>query len=237
MKTKMTTLAGIALVALGLSSGRANALQPGEYDGEAVRLLRAMAQALPLRTTSLQKIAPAFAVEKKAGLTWDEAVAEADRRFGHRQPERAAFLRKYLGKGSPESQLDQLHLRLRGSGFIIPGYTSKELVFEPWHKPTATMWVSVGKGQLLGEPTLRLLGTTIEGVVYTSLAFDLTDHLIAATREMVRTRGATMIVGQNTSSAGVDSFWVQISTLDGGSESLTFTSDLVLTERRVRSPK
>ena len=237
MKTNLTTLAGIALAALGLSGGRANAFQPGEYDDEAVRLLRAMAQAIPLRTTSLQKIAPAFVVEKQAGLTWDEAVAEADRRFGQRQPERAAFLRKDLGKGSPESHLDQLHLRLRNSGGIS-GFTSKEFAFEPRDKPTATILVSVGQRQLLDEPTLRLPRATIEGVVYTHLVFDLTDHLIAAGRELVSTRGATLTAGQNTTGgAGENWFSVQVSTPDGGSEALTFTSDIVIKERRVFLPK
>lgn len=78
LKTATTTSAAIALVAFALSA-TANSFQPGEHDEEALRLLRAMAGAIPLRTTSLSKIAPDFAVEKHAGLAWEEAVAERTR--------------------------------------------------------------------------------------------------------------------------------------------------------------
>ena len=237
LKTPNMTFAAIALVAFCLSVS-ANGFQPGEYDEEALRLLRTMSVAIPLRTTSLPKTAPDFAVEKHAGLAWNEAVAEANSRFGQRQPERAAFLRKYLGKGSPEVQLGELQLPVSGMSVGTGSGTSRGFVFGPADKPTATITVWVAQGQLIGEPTLGLTTATIEGVVYSNLVFDLSDHLISANRQLPpNSNGATLTVGQNTSgSGGVNFFWVRISAPGGASESINYTPDLVIRERSVSTP-
>ena len=231
------TLAAISLVAFCLSA-TANGFQPGEHDKEALRLLRAMSVAIPLRTTSLPKIAPDFAVEKDAGLAWNEVVAVANSRFGQRQPERAAFLRKYLGKGSPEVQLGELQLSVSGMSTRTGGGASRGFVFGPVAKPTATITVWIAQDQLIDEPTLGLTTATIEGVVYSNLVFDLSDHLISANRQLPpNANGATLSVGQNTSGAGgVNFFWVQISAPGGASESINYTPDLVIRERWVNAP-
>ncbi len=227
LKTPTTTSAAIALVAFALSA-TANSFQPGEHDEEALRLLRAMAGAIALRTTSLSKIAPDFAVEKHAGLAWEEAVAEANSRFGQRQPDRAAFLRKYLGKGSPETQLAELQLPTSGLHAGTASGISRGFEFGPPDKPTATIIVWLAKGQLISEPTLCLT-TAVAGVVY-NLEFDVSDHLTSATRQLSpSSKGATLTVGQNTSgTGGVNFFWVQISARAGESESINYTPDLVI---------
>src|ERR1700689_5032695 len=102
MKTLVALLWLTLLPALGLATDLPgahdawNLLDPGSHDDEVRALLRSMTEALPLRTTTLREIAPAFIVEKQEGLTWEQAVADADRRIGAGQPERALFLRKYL---------------------------------------------------------------------------------------------------------------------------------------------
>ncbi len=236
---KMKNISVSMVVLASLLSATANGFQSGEYDEEALRLLRTMSGAIPLRTTSLQKTAPDFAVQKHPGLAWGEAVAEANSRFGQRQPERAVFLRKYLGKGSPEIQLVELQLPSSGISFVTGSGISRGFVFGPADKPTATITVRVVPGQLLiGEPTLDLTTATVEGVVYSHLKFDLNDHLTSATRQLPpNSKGVTLTVGQNTSgTGGVNFFWVQISAPGGESESINCTPDLVIRERWVRSP-
>src|SRR4030095_4579130 len=100
----------LTLVALSAVPGRAEAplFLPGQHDEEGAKLLQRMSQVIPLRTTRLQTVAPEFAIEKRAGLTWADAVAEADSEYGKKDPKRFAFLRRYLAAGSPEINLADL---------------------------------------------------------------------------------------------------------------------------------
>src|SRR5215207_4784517 len=100
----------LTLVALSAVPGRAEGppFLPGQHDKEGAKLLRTMSRVIPLRITRLQTLAPEFAIEKRAGLTWAEAVAEADSRYGKKDPKRFAFLRRYLAPGSPEINLADL---------------------------------------------------------------------------------------------------------------------------------
>jgi hypothetical protein len=197
-----------------------------------------MSRAIPLRTTSLQKIAPEFVVEKHVGLMWSEAVAEANSRFGPRQPERAAFLRKYLGKGSAEIQLAELQLPISGGSTITGGGISRGFVFGPVDKPTAEITVWTAQGKLIGDPTLDLTTVTVEGVVYRELSFDVGDRLISTNLYLPpNSKGATIVAGQNTSGeGGVNYFWVSISAPGDESELISYTPDLVIKERRVSTP-
>jgi hypothetical protein len=106
----------IGLMLLSAASWAAD-FQPGQYDEFIQKELRRIMQAAPLHTTTVRDVAPEFVVEKVEGLSWEQALAEAERRFGEHQPERALFLRKYLAKGAPESQLEELHWPDRGLGF------------------------------------------------------------------------------------------------------------------------
>ena len=135
---------------------RANALDPDAEDEEALRLLRTMTRVLPLRAASLATIAPDFAVEKRAGLVWEEAVAEANSRFGQSQPQRAAFLCKYLTKGSSELQLVELRLPAARFSGGDGGTMSKGFVFGPPDKPTATLSVGIAETRIVAEPRLTL---------------------------------------------------------------------------------
>ena len=198
-----------------------------------------MSDAIPLRTTSLLTIAPEFVVEKRAGLSWGEAVAEANSRFGQRQPHRAAYLRKYLGDGSPESHLAELQLESSRSGASTGSSRSIGFVFGPADKPTATITVWLAhRGPLQSEPILSLSTATVGGVVYSYLSFDSSDRLTSAARQLpANSKGATFTVGQNTSGRGeVNFFWVRISAREGGSESINYTPELVIRERSVSTP-
>ena len=91
-----------------LARSSAAEFQPGKCDAVVLEHMRAMVRAVPLRTTTVRDVAPEFAVAKRADLTWDEALADANHRLGESQPTRALFLRKYLSRGAPDSRLLEL---------------------------------------------------------------------------------------------------------------------------------
>lgn len=213
---------------------------PGSHDKEALRLLQQMTQALPLRTTTLKTIDSSFAVEKEPGLSWDQAVAAANMRYGTRQPERAAFLRKYLGQGSPESNLSELQLPEYGVGMTTGSGRSKGFVIGLPDQPTAIIWFSIANDRLVGEPTLTLTNSTVDGVVYSHLDFDLQDRLISALLQApLDSRRLTL--GQNLSGkGGVNFYHATFHAGDRGgmdeSESIHYSPEMVITERRVQMP-
>jgi hypothetical protein len=189
-----------------------------------------------MRSTLLGEIAPAFAVAKHPGLTWDEAVSEANARFGIRLAERAAFLRKYIVNGSPEAQLAELQLR-SGGGTIMGGGISKGFVIGPPNNPVATIYVWVSQGRIVGEPTLWLAHAKIKGVTYDELIFDLNDCLISTNQSLGKINGSALTIGQNTTGeGGVNHYWAQVSGPDGESETIRFTPELVIKQRWVWIP-
>ncbi len=214
----------------------------GEMDQEALRLLRIMSQSLPLRTTTLQQIAPEFVVAKSAAPTWSDALADANARFGPRQPQRAAFLRKYLERGSSEADLDELglHLSLASGGAVTGAGSSKTLAFGPAEEPTATLMVWIAQGKLIDRPTLSLPGVKIEGVDYCYLTFDVNDRLISAARILPEAQTGSkrlLVVQENTTGeGGVNYYSASIAGAAGESESIDFTPDLVIKTRWVTFP-
>jgi hypothetical protein len=113
---RITAIAAGSFAAFSLTVAAAD-FQPGKYDGVILEHLRSAVQAAPLRSP-LGEMFPAYVVEKRDGLAWDKAVAEADRVWGKQQPERGLFLRKYLVKGAPESRLTALGWRDGGLGIL-----------------------------------------------------------------------------------------------------------------------
>ncbi len=123
MKTAFALL-GLAFFAV---RGQATDFQPESHDGQVMEQFIGLLTVYPLLKTTLGDFDPAFAVEKEEGLTWAEAVAEANRRFGERQPQRTLFLRKYLNKDSPVSHvwaLDWDRVRSTMTTWMIGGPTS-----------------------------------------------------------------------------------------------------------------
>ena len=84
--------------------------QPGKFDDRAIDCLRESTQILKLRATTLKEVAPAYFVAGTENLSWEEAVARADREFGNDGDRRALFLRKFLPDGSPVERLAELKL-------------------------------------------------------------------------------------------------------------------------------
>lgn len=154
-------------------------------DARAIELLRAISETFPTRLT-LQEFAPKFFVDKKEGLSWDEAVAEANQRFGKKQPERASFLRQYLYEGLSEEQLTELQLPRSGSRMTTGSGWSASFVFGTLEKPEAQINVWISNGRLLKGVTLHLENAEWKGAAYRSLYFDEGDKLSQATRELPR---------------------------------------------------
>jgi len=122
MRGLATIVCWIPLFFSGAELLSAADFQPGRHDALVVEELRSMIQTAPLRSTTVRDVAPDFVMEKDRDLSWEEALAEANRRFGQRQPQRALFLRKYLTAGAPEARLAELHWMDRGFG-LTSGYT------------------------------------------------------------------------------------------------------------------
>lgn len=239
MKSFHLILAVIAPFALTWNI-KADEWLPGSHDKEALHLLRQMTQALPLRTTTLKQVATSFAVDKQPGLTWDQAVAAANMRYGSRQPERAAFLRKYLERGSPESNLSELQLPEYGVGMTTGSGRSKGFVIGLPEEPSAIIWFSIANDKLVGAPTLTLTSATVDGVVYGNLNFDLADCLTSAHLQ-VPLNSRRLTVGQNTSGkGGVNFYHATFSAGDRSamddSESIHFSPEMAITERWVQMP-
>jgi hypothetical protein len=210
---------------------------PGEHDKEAAQSVRAMAQALPLSTTTLQKIAPEFAVEKVPGLSWEEALAAAEKQFGHRQPARAAFLRKYLTKGSPMAQLVELQLSDTG-GPRFDGL--RHYWFSSPINSKAYIEVRLVDGKLAAEPELELGDRKLDGVFYPFLRFDAADHLIAAGHHILLTdeKGKGWIDESTTPAIAGAPYSVTLNYFDGtGSETIYYTPEFVIRHRDVINPE
>jgi hypothetical protein len=210
--------------------------QAGKYDDKVLKILREMSKALPLRTTTLKEIAPKYVIAKHEGLTWPEAVAEANARFGQRQPERAAFLRLYLEKGLPEEQLKELQL----ADFMVAtetgAGTGKALVFGRYDEPEAKIDYGVGISNLIGEVEFSLCGIEIKGVTYEELTFDASNHLISASRNFPPEQGGMgVFIQMNTSGeGGVNYYSALIADVTGEeSETIGYTPELVISERWV----
>lgn len=240
MKSFSFLLAAISSTAITWSI-HAEELQPGTHDAEALRLLHQMSQALPLRTTTLEKIAPSFAAEKQPGLTWDQAVAAANTRYGSRQPERAAFLRKYLEDGSPEARLSELQLPEHGVHTTTGSGRSTGFVIGPPEKPEAIISFFIANGRLVGAPSLTLTSLTVDGVAYRHLDFDSEDRLVSTRLQFLAdSRLMTHELGQNISGKdGTDFYYAIFYGTKGAidqSERLHFSPGRVMTERWVSIP-
>lgn len=233
MKIIVITMAAIAFLA-ARTGAMADDLQRGAHDTEVAKLLREMARVLPLRTTQLRKIAPDFAVEKTEGINWPAAVAEADKHYGTHQPGRAAFLRKYLGKGSSEDQLKQLQIA-RGVSIGGAGSWGASYDIGPAGKPIGTIGAWISDGKLVEMPTLGVKNATVEKIDYSDLIFDAHDMLISADRHLPPdSEGVRIVLGENTSgTGGTNFFWVQITTAHGESETISYNPDLTIKERTV----
>ncbi len=229
----------LTLVAFSVVLGRAEAppFFPGQHDGEGAKLLRRMSQVIPLRTTRLQTVAPEFAIEKRAGLTWTDAVAEADANYGKKDPKRFAFLRRYLVRGSPEINLADLHSTMSAGN----GAGSRRSVHYSLHGPFGASLIGIGvyldEGKLSADPTLVLPSVTIDGMTYSYLTFDSNDRLIRASLQLplkpgVLTDGWTLQVSQSIE--GDSPFYSLI--IYGPTaerESIHFTSEFGIKERSV----
>jgi hypothetical protein len=178
----------VLLLGCAASAAPADDYVGGKFDARALAMLHEMVEALPLRTTLLHDIAPAYAVGKHEGLTWEEAVAEADRRFGKRQPERCAFLRKYLAAGAPESRLAELQWKPWGPRFSSGEGTFISLAWGPNFKDPdegeveARIDTQVADQRIIRRLTLALARVKFKDVVY-SMTFDAEDHLVHVSRE------------------------------------------------------
>lgn len=215
-------------------AARAGDLVPGSHDALAVQWLRNMARDVPLRETPLAKIAPEWAIEKKADLTWEQAVAEADSRFGERQLERTAFLRHYLNQAVTDAQLDQLKLPEWNITRTGPG---RPLAIGSANDPTATITVFVSRGVHYGPPTLTLMNVTVNGVKYGQLTFDEDDRLTGVVCDTKEESGAEFRVGANSWDNNFS--WFATVTMPKGlpdmdNETLRFSPAVVLQERSVR---
>ncbi len=204
-----------------------------KYDAKATELARELAQAFPTRAT-LQEIAPRFFVAKHEGLSWEEAVAEADRRFGKKQPERASFLRQYLREGLPEAQLAELQLPRSGLSMTTGSGLSASFAFGTLAKPEAQINVWVANGRLLKDVTFHLKNIDLKGVAYRYVYFGEGDKLNQATRELPREadgRHLTVMVLL----WGTDSrrYAATVKGAGGLDETMQFTPELVLEKREV----
>ena len=221
--------------ALAKPDAAASSYQAGKYYDEGLRLLRSMSEALPLRRTTLKEIAPKYAVEKHEGITWEEAVAEAEARFAEDQVKRAAFLRKYLTAESPEARLKELKCEESGMGMGTPGSHSVGFVLGDWNAREAEIRFWVAEHRLSGNASLDVAKKEINGVAYLWLSFDVSDHLTSASRELHAEKDGTRIsILENTSvEGGINFYHVSIRSPHGEDEMVSFTPELVIKERWV----
>ncbi|TDU63087.1 hypothetical protein EI77_04509 [Prosthecobacter fusiformis] len=212
---------------------------PGRHDKEVIRLLQEMARDLPLQTTELETVALNCSVAKKVGLTWDQAVAEADARFGNLQPQRAAFLRKYLEVGSPIAHLDELQLKDSGLSTGTGGSTSRSLMMDERIKPEMKITVWMSQDFLVAPAMLGLEEVIVNETLYKGLQFDLQDRLLFVGRELPPMEDGTLLqLTQGTK--GSDGKFYHVGTITGPgkeSESIWLNADFTLRERQVKVEK
>ena len=241
----------ILTVAVLLAYALPGMAAPGEHDEEAVRLLRTMDKVLPLRTTKLKDLAPEYVVEKNEGLGWAEAVAEAQTRYGSRQPGRAVFLSKYLVKGASPACLGDLQLPEAGYSTGTGSGWSKSFLFgpvveltgrtglliSPVEKPVAriTVWIS-GDGVLVGDAAFELMNFQTGGMTFDFISFDAAERVSgwnSQSRLTVPGKGNRSLGANLSGDAGVSHYWAWFTAEDGDSEMITFTPELIIKERRV----
>lgn len=235
----------------------------GAYDELAREQLRATLAAAPLKDLTVRDLAPDFVVEKQDGLTWEAAVAEANRRFKEKQPERALFLRKYLTAGAPESQLDELgwppawaafnsgpstyshldwfgaevHARLRAARDQNSGDWRKGMTLDLLQtKPLVRIDTAVVNRALTGAPRLSFPGAKVRGIAFALLTFDENDRLASVLRVIpIADTGATMQITYPWGPPGSGSWSVSITDRDHNWESLDYDPGLVLQRRWVQA--
>jgi len=213
---------------------------PGDNDAEVLGLLRRIHQAVPLHKIALNDVAPQFADAKNESLGWKDAVAEADKRFGTKPEQievRAAFLRKHLVAGMPEAELQALKLTEWGVSASTGSARSKSFVFGTLANPTALLHLGIAHGSktLVSAPTLALLKATIDGFKFEELDFDINDRLVGWSYQthLNRNKDLVRLGANNSGSGGVSFFYASITKSDDQSETISFTPDLVIRERRV----
>ena len=235
MKLAAGCLGLLALTAWSVAAPEASEAKFGQDDAKVLAALRELVSALPPHAT-LREIAPRFVVDRHEGLSWAEAVEEANRRFGGKQPERAAFLRRYIVKGMSKSQMQELQLPESGMSIGTGTGHSVSYVFGEREKPEATITVWIGAGEtLVSDATIQLEAAEFHGVAYRYLAFDRSDTLERITRELPpETDGRKISIQAGVGADGALNFysgWIQHPS--GVMETMRFTPSLLLQEREV----
>lgn len=236
MKSFTVILILIGFFALSLLTWSA----PGDNDAEVLGLLRRIHQAVPLHQITLKDVVPQFAFAKYEYFSWKDAVAEADKRFGTKPEQievRAAFLRKHLVAGMPETYLEVLKLTEWGASISTGSARSKSFVFGTLDKPTALLHFGIAHGTktLVSSPTLVLIKASINGFNLEKLEFSTNDRLVGWSCQTRMNKGKDLVqLGANNSgSGGVSFFYASITNSDDQLERISFTQDLVIQDRRV----
>lgn len=218
----------------------ADDFRAGARDEQILGLLRVMARDLPLRTMTLNEVAPEFVVEKVEGLTWTQAVAEAEKRFGRQQPARGVFLSKYLEKGSPETCLTELQWADAAfDGGSNYGH-SKSFIVGAHFSPVATIstWLENSRPQLQADATLSMSNINVNGTSYEALIFNRRDHLIRATQKLAPEENGTFVsfAEDATEEKGANRYYAWIVGINGEFETVDYTPELRIKERSVTIP-
>jgi hypothetical protein len=243
MKGVLVVCVGMLLFRLIATGGEPGDWRPGRFDEHAVQLLKEATEKLKLGKTTILEVAPKYFVEKGGDLSWEEAVAKADRLFGEDADKRALFLRKFLPAGSPSARLEALKLPDMGlqletgggrSSTYGIGVTYEQLGQIRRRNAKASLMFVYGQDKTLQPPTLCIEDVELGGNHY-KLYFDVDDKLTGFSREGIEVAAeSTIRVGGNTSGAGgTNYFFAGVTSKNGAHESVDFTPSLVIWRRRV----